>query len=361
MHRINIAITSKLSLSEWNSSPKQNSVFLYDCLSACGFNPFYLTDKLNICPINKDHKAFEFSQAHLEDFPDIDILILHGFTIKPDYFELIKKRNPNIKVCVYHHGNRIAIDQQSLISGGSFLDKLNYVDEIWVPPHHKKSSTYLKVFHGGDATVRTVPYLWSPFFIEENCKKNGEISYKKDNQKIVVLEPNHNSSKNCLIPLIISENYNNRFPDSIKSFNIFNTEVIKEHSSLYKVLSDLNISQQKKLFLNKKWKTPDVLRRIGQTVLSHQISNELNFLYLETLHLGLPLIHNSNMIKEYGYYYPDNEILTASNQLYNAYLNHEDNYKDYVSENHNLIKTFDPFYNKNIEFYSKTISQISKK
>ena len=67
------------------------------------------------------------------------------------------------------------------------------------------------------------------------------------------------------------------------------------------------------------------------------------------------------MIKEYGYYYPDNEILIASNQLYNAYLNHEDNYKDYISENHNLIKTFDPFYNKNIEFYSKIISQICKK
>lgn len=362
MRKINIGITSRLSLSEWNSSTKQGSVFLYDCLKSCGFNVFYLSDQVNICPINKDHKAYDIRQAHLKDFPDIDLIILHGFTINKEHYDLIKLRNPKIKTCVYHHGNRIAIDQQSLIAGGNFLDKLDFVDEIWIPPHHSNSATYLKVFHGGEARVRTVPYIWNSFFIDENCKKNGEIKYNpKQDPKVVVLEPNRNFSKNCLIPMVTCENFNNRFPNIVKSFNIFNTQVIKEHANLFDVVNDLNISIENKLYLNKKWKTPDVFRKIGQYVLSHQITNELNFLYFEALYLGLPLIHNSSMLKGYGYYYNDNDILTAAAQLYNSIINHEENLEDYQSQNSILINKFSPLHETNKNFFKKIISQIVEK
>ena len=39
-------------------------------------------------------------------------------------------------------------------------------------------------------------------------------------------------------------------------------------------------------------------------ILSHQLKCELNYLYFEALYLGLPLLHNSPMISEYGYFYP---------------------------------------------------------
>jgi len=35
---------------------------------------------------------------------------------------------------------------------------------------------------------------------------------------------------------------------------------------------------------------------------------DLNYVFLECFYLGVPLIHNSKMLKDYGYYYPDLDI-----------------------------------------------------
>ena len=43
-------------------------------------------------------------------------------------------------------------------------------------------------------------------------------------------------------------------------------------------------------------------------VVTHQTLNELTNLYFETLYLGLPLIHNSPMLEDYGYYYNDFDL-----------------------------------------------------
>jgi len=43
-------------------------------------------------------------------------------------------------------------------------------------------------------------------------------------------------------------------------------------------------------------------------IISHQIMNELNYLHLEAAWFGIPIIHNSPMLKQLGWYYPEHTI-----------------------------------------------------
>ena len=164
-----------------------------------------------------------------------------------------------------------------------------------------------------------------------------------------------------MIKLLICESINRSFGKSCTSFSFFNTEKLKVNKGARNLVSKFTAAKQNKIFLNKSWKAIDVFERIGQFVLSHQSENELNYLYLETLYLGFPLIHNSKLLKSYGYFYEKYDIMTASNQIYNSIINHKDNLEVYSSENQGLIKEFLPTNPNNISFFKNCISHLLKK
>ena len=112
-----IGITCQLSRSNWSGSIKQAAVNLYECLQAAGFEVMYLNNGKNTAPLNKKHTAYNINDITQNGFPELDLIIMHGFTIKHHEFELIKKKHHNCKLVLYHHGNRIAIDQHNLLTG----------------------------------------------------------------------------------------------------------------------------------------------------------------------------------------------------------------------------------------------------
>lgn len=358
---INIGITCQLSRSIWSGSIKQAAINLYDCLEKCGFNPIYLNNGSKISQYGKEHKAFDVSQILQDRFPKLDIIILHGFSIPNEDMERILKKHEGCKIILYHHGNRIAIDQDNLLKGTNFQSKITHLDQVWIPEHHDYSLQYVKAYHGTDATVRSIPYLWSPFFIDKvRVKKNLFFDPEKA-AKVVVLEPNVNSSKTCLLPLLICETFNKSYGKKCESFSFFNTEMIKVNRGAKSLIKQFSVAEQDKIFLNKNWKTMDVFERLGQYVLSHQSENEMNYLYLETLYLGFPLIHNSELLKEFGYFYNKYDIMHAANQIYNSILNHKENFEYYEMENRKLLNNFLPTNEKNINFFKNSISHLIKK
>ena len=358
---INIGITCQLSRSIWSGSIKQAAINLYECLEKCGFNPMYLNNGREISEYGKNHRAFDISQILYDNFPELDILIMHGFSIpEPDLSRILKK-HPNCKVILYHHGNRIAIDQSNLLTGTNFQQKINHLDQVWIPEHHDYSLQYVKAYHGTDASVISKPYLWSPFFLNK-VRNEKDLFFKPDQPaKIIVLEPNINASKTCLLPLLICEAFNKSYSKACESYSFFNTEMIKINKGAKNLINQFSVTEQQKIYLNKHWKTIDVFERLGQFVLSHQSENEMNYLYLETLYLGFPLIHNSEVLKGYGYFYNKYDIMTAANQMYNAIINHKENLEYYESENQKLLNKFLPANEQNINFFKKNISHLLKK
>ena len=90
--------------------------------------------------------------------------------------------------------------------------------------------------------------------------------------------------------------------------------------------------------------------------LSNQLLNGLNYTYLEALYLNIPLVHNSDYIKNAGYYYPEYDIQKGANALRDATVYHEHNLEDYKKQSQIILNQYSPKNPLVIEKYKKLLS-----
>lgn len=358
---MNIFITCDLGSSIWKKSAIQASIFMYKSIEKAGFNVFLLNRFKSDVQKNLGYKFYDIEDIYLEKFPKIDCIIMSSFEIsKPEYLK-IKESNPDCKFVLYDHYYSAAIDQEDFVNSRQMRPRTWFADEVWVPEHHAASLEYAKTYHNMDCESKAIPYLWSPMFISiKKNEKNINFQAESEKKNIVVLENNQNSFKNSLVPMLICERANHISPESFDSFSMFNTHRLKKNKNIFKFTKQLNIDKIKKLFLSGSWSSFDIYNNIGKYVLSYQENNILNYLFLEALYLNLPLIHNSEYIKSYGYYYNDCNINFAANQLINAVKNHEDNINVYAEQNKAMLKSFDPSNPKNVVFFQNNLGKHNK-
>ena len=85
---------------------------------------------------------------------------------------------------------------------------------------------------------------------------------------------------------------------------------------------------------------------------------ELNYLYLESLYLGLPLLHNSKMLSSYGYYYPDSDTIEAARQIDYILNEHDVDFYNKDADNIKFIYSYNPNNPKNISIYKESIVRL---
>ena len=123
---------------------------------------------------------------------------------------------------------------------------------------------------------------------------------------------------------------------------------------------NMGIFKERSDFLkcHERMKTLFALRKYGGLVISHQILNELNYLYFESLFLSLPLIHNSPLLSDYGYFYEDFEIDQAANIIKYVLDNHKNKIQSYEQKNIELFKKYSPSSNINKENYELLLNNV---
>ena len=87
--------------------------------------------------------------------------------------------------------------------------------------------------------------------------------------------------------------------------------------------------------------------------MSHQLLNALNYTYLEALYFNIPLVHNSEYIKDAGYYYPDYDTILGAKALHEALTYHDKNLNDYQTRAQRVIDRYSPNNPLVIERYKK--------
>lgn len=362
-----IGITLDMSVAFWSNGMQQNIVFLYEMLERCGNKCFYITHKQPQYNLTKKHEGMLLEDLLTDDSQKLDLLIVAGFDLLPEMYSQLKKRNKNLKIILIHYGNKMIDDFGYAITGPdsnkSPISTSSFINEIWTSPHYKFSVNYLKTYHKNEK-VKIAPYIWDSFFVEGKLKelkrKNLSPEFNKSNlSKICIFEPNKNFSKNCIIPLMICERFNQVFNDKLKSINIFCCEKIRNRNFLIKYVNQLTIGKKKDfLFFNNRWGSMDALSKFGNTIVSHQINNELNYSYFEALFLNLPLIHNSEALENVGYYYPEYDVDFGANQLKNATLNHSKTLNDSKIDNTNFLKKYSPYNKENIAKYNFLLNNL---
>ncbi len=370
-----VGITINFDISFFSNGLQQNVVFLQKLINEIdNFQAFFLWEgkKINDVFVDKD-ECIKYKDFLKDDFIKLDLVIMMGFTIRDNYILKYKEKNKTSKFVLFQCGNQFVenvsfslfdINKLNPNSKHSPIKRLRQLDQIWLSPHYKKNIPYTQQYFKNENVIEA-PYIWDSLFIDYqvkkyNLKKISNLYNSKNN--ILILEPNLNQSKHCILPLFLVESYEQKFPNILKSCNIFCGEKIFQNDYFIKLILDMDIYKYRKNFLKVHKRIPflSAIKNFGSIIISYQQDNALNYLYLEALYLGLPLLHNSEFIQDFGYFYPENDINIGRDKLDLIVRGHQSNLDSYKNNSNILLNKFSYKNENNKENYYKIFMNLIK-
>jgi len=384
--------------SIWINGIKMNAIFLANVLKRTGHHVYLLdtrkdVDRNSITGLLKsedlmwDDKMFPCYDYIIKK-ESCDILICLGTTLGPVQAKLWKDGDPNRKVIKYACGNNYVIDMENMIfkeDPGVRPTYNSLFDEIWyVPQQGYQNHEYYRVTNKLQADkVMPVPFVWDPMFIDSSEKFYGEsvdadgkkmptvegvpvyVPNKKiEDLQLIVFEPNMNVVKFSMIPTLIAEDYLQKGGEVFKNFHIASAARLYKNPFWKEFVGGLTLGQTKNskggalMQVQHRWPVHYLLSKWADIVISHQWENPLNYAYLDCLYLQFPLIHNADMLKDAGYYYPDFEIGKGSELLKWVVDNHDKNIEDYTERTEKAITRYTVYNEELVLTYSKLIDNL---
>jgi hypothetical protein len=211
--------------------------------------------------------------------------------------------------------------------------------------------------------VSICPYIWDPKIFNKYCNENKLDPFYKDNKninKIGVFESNINMIKTAIYPLISLEKLERENKNLIKEVLIFNGLSLKDNAKFKEITSNFDLFNNKKLSVEARYPMPNMLSKgyVG-TILSHQFYCDLNYLVLEGLYTGVPVIHNSEACMDAGYFYKGFDADTCVDKIKEAILTHDENIASYKKSAEEVLFKFSVDNEENINGYKNLVENIS--
>ena len=324
----------------------QHAIFLYETLNKSQYIDCHIM-------INSDHTILDKKTINiyknLNNLSTFDIIIFLSNKLV-DIAILKNIKSQNIKIVHYNYSNEFYIYQEDII-----FDKHNYItdiayysyfDEVWCIPNYKSDKHFYNTLY--NINCKTVPYVWSNTIIKNQTGLNYDNkNITSPTKMLLICEPNTQITKTCLIPLLICEKLYNSGYCNIKILVLSRPET----NAFKNLLENLNIYKNNLVELYPRLAYIDIIKQLKNKghdlyLVSHHTDNPLNFLHLETLYWGYPLIHNCEYYKKSGYYYSN--IKEGSEKLRYALDNHHSNMDNYTSEVKKTLYKFLPENNTSV-------------
>jgi hypothetical protein len=294
-----IGITAFLDETRfWHAGAPQHAYYLYKLIDRLGYDIVALTNDNNV------PSGVKFERPSLEAYRKLDLLIC--FSFMPTHRER-QQLFKETKMVLHSTYNEYCGDSATMIYGGvadcDYDINRDYFHEIWTLSHHALANDYLKVAYNTEK-VFTVPFLYEREYLKKRC--GGAIKIDtKDGLGVAVCEMNRVYSKNCLFPFATCARANKQNESLIKRADLYCVEGKMKDSYFFNSFHK-TIKQWSGLESSLKPRTPlnEIFQNETNCLLSH-VSDDwgLNYLYFDAMHLGIPLVHNSRFIKDFGYYY----------------------------------------------------------
>jgi len=343
----------------------QNAFYFTEVLSNIGYDVNMIVDDIVLKTCDESViKAINYNNLDIVKYKnmltyDFDIVFIFGFDIDNSIINILK--NMGTKCVYYNVGNQYIIDTETILYNNNKdrnLDYNNYkYDEVWLIPQMVNTNKYYFELLYNSKTIE-VPFIWSTKSVTfsvliNNLKDENELLYKKKGTKVAIFEPNLSIMKWCLSSLLICEKCNRTNRNIEKVF--LNNTTDKDNTNfnmnkLNQIVLNLDIAKSGKVTVESRFNTLQFMKMNADFVVSHQIENNLNYLWLELAWMGWPVIHNGNLCKDVGYYYEGFDFETGANLLNDAILNHDKNKEDYIIRNRKAIDRYLP---SNLELQKK--------
>lgn len=370
---ITIGLTKEYE-SLWVNGIKLNALFLANALNQIEGNEVWILDTSrkveDLTKVMWDINKFpvkDFYKVHNE----VDVLITLGTSFPEDSLKAFKAVSPNKRVVKYMCGNNYTVDmERSLFTDGKNMGKAAWdigADQVWYVPQQEYQNHYYyeTIFK---AETFPVPFVWDPMFLESDIahkiKHNKKTPIYKEGvenskKRISVFEPNLNVLKFAMIPILITERAYRKNVEFDTLF-IASGEKLLKNDYFKSMIVNLDIVKNgtPKVKFTPRYPVSHYLAESAEIVLSHQWENPLNYSYLDALYLNFPLVHNAEMIKDMGYYYPDFNAEIGSIQLQKAIEEHDESAAEYNKYNHEKLKRYTIENKKLIETYRMLLENL---
>lgn len=379
MENLKIGITLALSSNNesiWTNGVKQNVLMLSHLLKNSDKN-------YEVCILNTIDVDFTEKPSYLNDldiyffndkFMEMDLIIMMGAQVQETYLKKFRK-NGDKKVVSYRCGNSYIFAMEEIIFKGGDIGGVyeQEIDELWYLPHHDEvNKGFYPILHKTNAII--VPLIWHQKFIHEsvvnihngfkkgNYKKDWMYDSKKEKKIIGVMEPNINIVKFGLLPaMLVEECYRGEIGKKyIEYLKITNTQKIKDNKKFISYIKTFDLFKDKKLSAESRYQTAFMLTQHLDVVVSHQILNPLNYLYLDVAYMGYPILHNAELCKDLGYYYEGSDLLKGAKVLEEILLNHDKNIDEYNERNNVVLNRYHADNKILVKIYDMLIENLWK-
>ncbi len=380
MEKLKIGITLGLKSNDesiWTNGIKLNVLILLKLLKKS-------TKNYEVCILNTSKLDFSKKPDYLknvdiyhfdEKYEDMDMIIVMGAQVDNQLLENFKSK-PNKKVVSYKCGNNYILTAESILFKESVEKPFQYettFDEIWyIPQQHETNSGFYRTLYRTNAIM--VPFVWDQQYILDGVVdiergfKNGRFKkgYKYDSTKTTkvlgTMEPNLNVIKFGLIPTMIAEeSYRTRIgKEKIEKMMITNSDTVSTHKEFLSIIKTFDIFKDGKLSAEKRYQTAFILTQHIDILISHQLLNPLNYLYLDAAYLGYPILHNAPLVKDLGYYYEGSDTIDAAKKLNYILSEHDKNIEEYNYRNKQVLHRYSANNMELVDNYDKLIHNLFK-
>jgi len=361
MKKRTIAITTRDNSFVWSNGINQNAYFLYKLLEKAGYEPSLVCLLKN----NKTDNIGGIPLKHLNisNCTKYDVIIQVVNMI--DELMAAHYVQQGGKLVSIRYGNKLLVDIETILFADApkdcaSTDTPGAGHQMWISPHYEFQIDYLRTLSRTD--VKVCPYIWGPEIFEARAKELKLSPYFNEKTtvgNIGVFEPNLNIVKTSLIPMVIAENLYRKKPELIRHTYLFSAKKIVENKRFSSIAKSFDIYHDGKLTFEERYHTPFVLsKNLVGTCVSHQFENQLNYLQLEMLYCGVPIVHNSPWFKDHGYYYDYFDDDAGSKALELALETHKDTFKEKRQKDRARLEDFSPYNPKNIERYTELIESL---
>jgi len=321
----------------------QNVCILYKLFDSMGYLPILLINSkptdISAVPQILRHMRMLTIEDLLKCPPKLHLYLEIGMSIDSSLRRVF--RRSGAKVAKLYLGNILNIDTETpmFYHGMNFSHHvIDEIDEIWVSPHYKQHEEYAAVLNHVEpdplVSMKIAPYVWDPCILTLDGTRTLQWRPRQEGEKetFIILEPNISFQKGSLVPILIAErNYRqNKRPVHILVGN--GEKLLKNPFFVQTILPTLELAKDSMITFSGRHDIPSIMREYPHaTAICHQWNNQYNYMALEYLHAGFPLIHNAPDWSDVGYSYKGNDIVEGEKALLRSLQYHATSTEQYKS------------------------------
>ncbi|SAK96472.1 hypothetical protein AWB79_07342 [Caballeronia hypogeia] len=375
--RIGISVVTHQGQNIWQNGLGQNVIFLAEALQKLPFvEDVSLIDvgDQNAMPPQVDMASKGLRIIRAQDATDtVDVIFEMGGALDTQWLDLMRARGK--KVVYYCCGQPyVGLVEAPIFDKPVHSMRPDRYDEIWLMPKDRLSVPMMRTLHRCD--VHLIPFIWHPQFLEKRIAEVSDHGLRYEYQprtdasakpltqtqgfRVAMFEPNISVVKTSSIPMLVCEEAYREDPSSVSHMHVLNSVHMKDHPTLVHMANSMNIVKDSKATFHGRNDIAGFMAQYADAVVSHQWGNDQNYLYLDVLYGGYPLIHNSPWL-EAGYYYPDFNAQEGARQLMRAAREHDASLADYRAKAQRVIDSVNPFSQANLNAFADRLLHLCKR